>query len=158
MEAAELLVAIYNESPEWTFPVPQTLTHFVGGNTGSSAAAIDAVRQGGLQVRQGWITINEMLPNRPLGVFFWGEEMAERGHLDSRIQVNVSDLDTNKLFAFPSELAGAANAKCCGSELVEEALKAMAMAQPVPFSEYRGTFAAEWIYTDEVSANIIIKS
>lgn len=155
MNTNEILEAIYNESPEGTFPKPQTLTHFVGGNTGSSFADVELVKVTGLQVRQGWITINEMLPNRPLGIFFWGEEMAERGHLDSRIQVAVANIDTSKLFAFPSELAQAANAKCCGAELIGEAIEAMALAQPVAYSEYRGTFAAEWIYADEVPASII---
>ncbi len=154
MNTNELLEAIYNESPIGTFPTPKTLTHFVGGNIGSSAADVEAVKATGLQVRQGWSTINEMLPNRPMGVFFWGEEMAERGHLDSRIQVSVSDLDANQLYAFPSELAYAANQKCCGAELVEAAIEVMALAMPVPYSNYRGTFAAEWIYTSEVPANI----
>lgn len=155
MNTNEILEAIYNESPKGTFPTPQTLTHFVGGNIGSSAADVEAVRETGLQVRPGWITINEMLPNRPLGVFFWGEEMAERGHMDSRIQVAVADIDTDHLFAFPTELAHAANQKCCGAELVQEAIEVMALAKPVPYIEYRGTFAAEWIYTDEVPASII---
>ncbi|MFZ1769140.1 MAG: hypothetical protein WAU00_08085 [Caldilinea sp.] len=155
MNANELLEAIYSESAKGTFPKPKTLTHFVGGNTGSSLAEVEAVRSGGLQVRQGWTSINEMLPNRPLGVFFWGEEMAEHGHLDSRIQVSVTDLDTDKLFAFPSELAQAADAKCCGRELIAEAIEVMALAQPVPYSEYLGTFAAEWIYTEEVPSTII---
>ncbi len=155
MNTNEILEAIYNESPEGTFPKPQTLTHFVGGNTGSSFADVELVKVTGLQVRQGWITINEMLPNRPLGIFFWGEEMAKRGHIDSRIQVAVADIDTDKLFAFPTELAYAANQKCCGAELVDKAIEVMALAKAVPYSEYRGTFAAEWIYTAEVPASII---
>jgi hypothetical protein len=43
----------------------------------------------------------------------------------------------------------------CGYELVAGAYEFMAQAQAVPFSQFSGQFAAEWIYTSDVAADII---
>lgn len=156
MTANEILSIVYNDSESGTFPKPQTLFHFVGGNYGNDTDSVENVRSSGLQSAfGGWTDVSELLPNRPQGVFFWGEEMANHGSLSVRVQIEVADLDTSKLFAFPSELAVAADRMICGYELVEGVAEAMKLAQPVAYADYDGTFAAEWIYTEDIEASKI---
>jgi hypothetical protein len=106
-----------------------------------------------------WEDINEILPLRPKGNFFWGPEMSQ----GCRISVKVSELDPAKLFVFPSVLAQKADElvvvfqyrdRRSQEELEEmEALKrVLQKCQAVPFSEYHGQFAPEYIYTEDIPA------
>lgn len=146
---ASIFEMVYKSAPVGTFPKPRVLTHFVGGNWGPSSEdrhVPEAVAEEGLMPRNRWKGINERIPNRPEGIFFWGEEMADRGFKPARVQVNVSELDTDKLWAFPVDFAYAADQIEAGQQGVEGLQDALAAAQPVPYADYDGSFAAEWIY------------
>jgi hypothetical protein len=78
--------------------------------------------------------------------------------LSHKVIVKIEDLDTNKLYAYPSILADAAamiKAELVDAEQAEIARELMAEIEAVPYAEYDGSFAAEWIYTEDVAADII---
>ncbi len=109
-----------------------------------------------------WSDINEILPLRPQGNFFWGEEMS--GHCQMNVQ--VKDLDISKLFAFPSALAIEADELVVtfmhkdrhSQAAIEEAIemkKALQECEAIPYSQYTGQFAAEWIYIEDIPAELL---
>lgn len=99
-----------------------------------------------------WADINEIIPNRPVGIFFWGEDN-ERAIRLADIVVDTDDIDTGKLFGFPAAYASAANAYVSGAELVEGALELLANAQPVSFRDWDGTTLMEWVYVGDIPAD-----
>ncbi len=136
-------------------PVPTVLFHHIGGGH-VAADAVEAVAAEGLKSLNRWSDINEFLPLRPQGVFFWGPENAGLPGFD-RVTVQVADLDTSKLWAFPAEWANIANdVVICGRGLYGEAMiEAMAKAEAVPFAEYDGSFAAEYVYEGDIPAALL---
>lgn len=109
-----------------------------------------------------WNDINGILPLRPQGNFFWGEEMS--GHC--QLQVRVADLDSSKLFAFPSALAIEADELVVtfmykdrrSKEAIKEAemiKEVLQKCEAIPYSEYKGQFAAEWIYTEDIPSELL---
>lgn len=139
------------------FEKPKTLVHYVGGLESPDFDAYDQVIETGLQVRKSnnW-PLDDLLINRPHGIFFFGEEMDKP--LSHKITVDVSDIDTDKLYAYPSILADAAvliKAGRADEELAKIVKEIMAETEATPYDEYDGSFAAEWIYTEDISAEII---
>lgn len=118
---------------------------------------LDILRFYGLQIHNSnnW-PLDDLLTNRPHGIFFFGDEMDRP--LSHKVIVKIEDLDTNKLYAYPSILADAAamiKAELVDAEQAEIARELMAEIEAVPYAEYDGSFAAEWIYTEDVAADII---
>lgn len=110
------------------------------------------VRVEGLKA-QNRFELESYLPHRPGGVYFWNA-----AEMPGDVEVEVASLDTSRLYAFPSMLAMAANhAGVYGAERIEAAvLEVAAEFEPVPYAEYDGSFAAEWIYaTDCVSPELL---
>lgn len=136
-------------------PIPTVLYHHIGGGY-VAADAVEAVAAGGLKALGRWSDINEFLPLRPQGVFFWGPENAGYPGFE-RVAVQVADLDVSKLWAFPAEWATIANDMAiCGRDIYGEAMiEAMAMAMAIPFAEYDGSFAAEYIYQGDIPAALL---
>lgn len=142
---------IYNGSPG-RFQKPQYLYH-------------ENMVQGDMLANYSqWDDINEFIPLRPQGNFFWGEEMAEPKHC--QIKVFVNNLDTDFLYAFPSALAQEADELVVMFRNIErkspeareelEAMRdALACCQPVPYDKYEGQFAAEWIYSQDIPFEFI---
>lgn len=134
------------------------LVHFVGGDTPDYDALKNIKNGTGLIVNKSnnWERINSQIPNRPRGIFFWGED--DPRMLSNRIEVAISDLDTNKLFAFPASLADAvaqANAGIYQGKIAKAILALAAEFEAVPYAEFNGEFAPEWIYTDDISTDLI---
>jgi hypothetical protein len=131
------------------------LYHHINGTENADSDTVANVLTNGLQANHGgWADINELLPNRPKGIFFWDDD--NKGiALSDRIVVDTADLDTDHLYAFSAEAAQVADLALSGYELLPGAYEFMAQAQAIPFSQFNGQFAAEWIYTDDVSAKII---
>ncbi len=132
------------------------LYHFIGGTEVVSEEIVSEVLREGLKANfGGWTDIDRLLPHRPKGIFFWGEdnEKAARLELSNRVVVLSEDLDTSKLWAFPAEASEVANLAICGYELVPEAYEFMAEAKPLPFSEWLETqpWPAEFIYEGDIS-------
>lgn len=111
-----------------------------------------------------WDDINEFIPLRPQGNFFWGEEMATPKRC--QMKVSLANLDLNALYAFPSALAQEADELVIAFRYIEkkslevkeelEAIRdALASCQPVSYHEYKGQFAAEWIYTQDIPAEFL---
>jgi hypothetical protein len=152
IEAKAILDRIYHTG---NYEKPRVLTHYVGGEKVPPESTVQNVRRGGLQSSHGgWRDVSRFVPNRPEGIFFWGEEMSERPGFN-RVQVNVSDLDIDYLYAFPAELSGAANHAATGKRMIPGAIEAMEAAEAIPFSEYDGQFAAEFIYTKDIPADVL---
>lgn len=151
----DIIRAVYEDSPQGTFSKPDVLYHFVGGSGGTNLSAFEFVKENGMEVREGWSDINELIPNRPKGIFFWGPEMKNNGNQGVRIEVDINKIDTNKLWAFPSELAQVADGMASGHEYVSGMREALQMAKPIPYAKYTGRFAPEWIYTDNIDSNQI---
>jgi len=133
------------------------LYHYINGNEIADDATIAQVLENGLQANRGkWTDIDELLPSRPKGIFFWGEDNIKVRTSDL-VSLDTSDLDTDKLYAFPAEAAQVADMAICGYELVPAAYDFMAEARAVPFSEFKGQFAAEWIYTSDIPGSVLSK-
>lgn len=151
--ANEILEKIYNGETNKEAAAPEYIYHYIGG-TYFDDDKIDIIKEHGFESKNNpnrWAELNEFIPNRPIGVFFWGPEMEDIKADIWHLRVPVSKLDTDKLFAFPSALAMAADAAAMGKELVNGAVEAMKLAHAVPYAEYGGEFAAEWIYTGDIS-------
>jgi hypothetical protein len=151
MNSAKILEKIYNANA--SMPIPDYLYHEILVDSSRLEAIEELIKSDGFKLSNNpnrWTDINEVIPNRPKGLFFWGPEQP-RG----RIRVRVADLDTSKLWAFPAELANAANQAVVGYEMIDGALDAMQEAKAVPFAKYDGSFAAEWIYTGDIAPEII---
>jgi len=138
------------------------LYHHINGSWAANESTVKNILKDGLQANRGqWVRINELLPQRPQGIFFWGRDNIERdiefGITADLVSVDSDDLDTSKLWAFPADAAYAANLATEGQELIPEAYDFMAQAKPVPFSEFQNQFAAEWIYTENIPGSIISK-
>jgi hypothetical protein len=140
------------------FEKPQYLVHYVGGLYYPNHDAYDQVVESGLQADRGSYDLNL---NRPSGIFFFGEEMDEP--LSHKVTVQVANLDTDKLYAFPSMLADAVARLEEGEstfvnqpEEWKQALMELAEEiEAVAYADYDGSFAAEWIYTEDIDAELI---
>jgi hypothetical protein len=137
---------------------PKYLVHYVGGLNKPDYDAYEEVIENGMQVDRGRWKIDRL--NRPSGIFFFGEEMDHP--LSHKVTVRVSDLDTGKLFAFPAMLADAVIRLVVDGTFAnqpeewKEALMELAEEiEAVPYDEYDGSFGAEWIYTDDIGAELI---
>ena len=134
------------------------LVHFVGGDSPDYEALEEIKGGAGLLVEKGnnWERINDQIPNRPRGIFFWGED--DPRMLSNRLEIAIADLDTDKLYAFPAALADAVaqvNAGIYKGEIAEAILAVAAEFEAVPYAEFAGEFAAEWIYTEDVAVDFI---
>lgn len=113
------------------------------------------IQSNGLQIENNpsdWADIDAILPNRPHGTFFWGENNKPATWT---LRIRIEALDTSKLFAFPAALAHAAWEMTQGAELIDGAVGALAQAHAVPFAEYNGEFPAEFIYTGDIPSDLI---
>lgn len=129
---------------------PTFLVHNIGGVWADSEVT-ENVKTNGLQANHSdWSDVSEFIPNRPQGNFFWGEDKAQPGN-GNQIRVEIEDLDTSKLWAFPSMAAFAADELVKGSEGIDGLAEALKEIQPVKYEDYSGEFHAEWIYTADVA-------
>lgn len=137
----------YDWQREGFYPLPSFLVHAIDYRTGVED---ETIQREGLIPQNNW-DLSDIIPLRPSGVFLWGEEMEARSIW--HIKIRIEDIDTSKLFAFPSVLAcAAAEAYAYDPEDIEELKDAPA----IPYAEYRGTFAAEWIYTGAIAPEKLI--
>lgn len=143
----EMLAKIYKNGDGYSRP--STLFHTINGE--------NKISELGLLVSfSSWSDIDEILPLRPKGNFFWGEEMSR----NATLSVSVSDLDTARLWAFPAIAASTADEVASGFFNDDPESKALlievfSQVHPVSWADYDGSFAAEWIYTADVPANLI---
>jgi hypothetical protein len=104
------------------------------------------VQAEGLKPEDHSSSLHSLLVQRPQGVRFWA-----KGDKPGDVEVAVSDLDTLKLWAYPRLLVELAERIIVyGDEPDPALLEVMATFQPLPYEAYDGSFAAEWVYTDEV--------
>ena len=146
---AEIKSRIYNTDYE----KPEFLVHYVGGYNTPDWEALDKIKAEGLKANYGGWALEGIIPNRPCGIFFFGEEMDHP--LAHKVTARVADLDTDKLFAFPAALADAAAMIAEGhiDESVAEydaLTEIMSATKAVNYADYDGSFAAEWIYTGNI--------
>jgi hypothetical protein len=152
----ELKSRIYSTNS--AFERPETLIHYVGGYNTPDHDAVESIKATGLQANHGGWELDHLMPHRPAGIFLFGAEMDSP--LSHKITVQVADLDTNKLYAYPSALADAM-AMIAEGRIDEKSpeyaalIEIAAETEPVRYDEYSGEFAAEWIYTDDIDAEII---
>jgi len=143
------LEAIYTERN--TFPRPKTLLHFTHN---------EDLAHSGMSPISGWNEIDEMT-SRPIGIYFWNAAQEKDVFCSGihKIIVEVSNLDTDKLFAYPVAISDATEqlAGATDEEITEYSglLAEMKKVKAVPFSDYDGSFFAEWIYTGDIEAAII---
>lgn len=125
------------------------LYHSLGSNYNK---AIKGIEVDGLllsnAVKFAWTSVNAFVPNRPVGTFFWGEDL-KKGAQD--IVVDTDDIDTSLLFGFPCEYAWAANQAAAGQQLTEKGQELLRNAKGIPFSEWDGVREVEWIYTGDIA-------
>jgi hypothetical protein len=96
-------------------------------------------------------SLASLLVQRPEGIRFWA-----KGDKPGDVEVAVTDLDISKLWAYPRLLVELAERITVhGDELDPAMVEVMAAFQPVPYAEYDGSFAAQWIYTDEIPAQFL---
>ena len=117
------------------------LVHFVGGDSPDYEALQEIEMGAGLVVSESnnWERINAQIPNRPRGIFFWGED--DPRMLSNRLEIAIADLDTDKLFAFPAALADAVaqvNAGIYRGEIAEAILAVAAELRQSPTRTSRG--------------------
>ncbi len=90
--------------------------------------------------------------NRPQGIYFWDQPISKEVH----IEVKVNRLNPNKLYAFPHPIADnilKIDEKYIASNEFWNRLKEIAIA--IPFKEYQGQFQSEYIYTDNIPAQVL---
>lgn len=125
------------------------LYHSLGSNYNR---AIKGIEVDGLllsnAVKFAWADVNEFVPNRPVGTFFWGEDL-KKGAQD--IMVDTKDINTGLLFGFPTQYAWAANQAAAGQKLTEKGRDLLINAEGIPFCEWDGETEVEWIYTGDIS-------
>lgn len=143
----EMLTKIYKNGNGYS--QPSTLFHVINGESNVSEVGL-------LAGFASWSAIDKILPLRPKGSFFWGEEMSR----NATLSVNVADLDTTRLWAFPAIAASTADQVAAGFYNDDPESKALlvevfAQVHPVSWADYDGSFAAEWIYTADIPANLI---
>lgn len=113
----------------------------------------DDIRSHGMSVADAishrWADIDNVVPNRPRGIFFWGEDLAHPGW---DLVVDTDGLDTTLLFGFPAEYAEIANeVASIGPHILRPgALEVLASAQPIAFADWDGVLPVEWIYTGDI--------
>jgi len=136
---------------------PKILYHEVMGGAAVTESDIMRVVENGLQADySNWEAIDELVPKRPQGNFFWGEEF-KRKESPFIVSVKIGDLDTSKLFAFPRQAAFIAYEIINGYESNYEigCREALKQIEAIPYDEYRCEFSAEWIYTENIPPSII---
>ena len=123
-----------------------------------SEELISKIRTNGISVDEEishrWADIDEVIPNRPHGIFFWGEDLKHAGY---DIIVDTADIDTSKLFGFSAEYAEVANqVSSLGTKILRPgALEILANAQPIRFEDWDGKLPVEWIYTGDIPAEAV---
>ena len=153
MTKQEIIRMIKNSKDQATGK-PSFLVHNIGGSY-SDPEVVLAVKANGLQADYGdWSDVSQFIPNRPQGNFFWGEDKAQDDN-GNQIRVEVADLDTSKLWAFPSMAAFAADELAKGNEGVEGLQEALLEIEPVNYEDYTGQFHAEWIYEGDIEAGLL---
>lgn len=154
MTVKEIVEYIMNSKDEHTSK-PTFLIHNVGGGHVAAPEIVEKVLADGLSANYGdWESNSKFVPNRPKGNFLWGEEKFLPESY-SQVKVDVRELDTTKLWAFPSMAAWLADELAKGVEVVNGAVEALEQIHPVPYDDYNGEFHAEWIYTDDISPKIL---
>jgi len=152
-EKIEMMVDTINN--QGTSEKPEVLSHYVGGGNLDMAAYENVIKNGLQADHSDWSDVSDFVPNRPKGNFFWGEENVIG--TTGLVQVNVSDLDTSKLWAFPALAAKVADMCATGRDVIDGAEEALKRINPVSFEDFDGSFAAEWIYTENIDA-VLLKS
>ena len=154
MTKQEIISLIMNSSSDEDTSKPSFLVHDIGGVYPDQKMVKD-VKANGLQADfSDWSDVSRFIPKRPKGNFFWGEDKAQPDN-GNQVRVEVSDLDTSKLWAFPSMAAFAADEMSKGIEGVEGLLEALLEIGPISYEDYDGQFHAEWIYTGSVDARLL---
>ena len=153
-EIKQIIEMMMTSKDEDTKNKPTFLVHNINNGFFDPYQVRD-VRTNGLQADYGdWEGISELIPNRPKGNFFWGEDKVQTEN-ENQVRVEVSDLDTSKLWAFPSVAADAADQLASGHALIGGTAEALLEIEPVNYDDYAGQFHAEWIYTDDIAANLL---
>lgn len=143
------LETIYKEKN--TFPKPETLIHFTHN---------EGLKHMGMVPASNWSSLDEFI-NRPSGIFFWNAEQEKDVFCSGihKVFVDISDLDTSKLFAYPVAVADIAERFTAATEDQKfhfaGLLAEMKQVKAVSFNDYDGSFFAEWIYTGDIEADII---
>ncbi|GAB6100225.1 hypothetical protein JCM16358_21040 [Halanaerocella petrolearia] len=151
------LKKLYQQEPKTEF-IPDRLYHYVRENKESLIKeAITKIKKDGLKVAhpRDTTSIIDDKTQRPTGIYFWGQPIKEEVH----IEIDVVDLELDQLYAFPHQIADTIlkiNQDNVTSSFWSQLKK---IATPLPFTEYQGQFRAEFIYTSDISPDLIkIKS
>ncbi|AGB41829.1 hypothetical protein Halha_1918 [Halobacteroides halobius DSM 5150] len=145
---------LYQQPPNPNI-IPNKLYHYVRENQRKLIEeAINKIKKDGLKVAnpRDTTSIIDDKTQRPAGIYFWGQPIKDEIH----IEVEIDDLNLNQLYAFPHQIADTI-LKINQNYILPNNFwaKLKKIAQPIPFSEYKGQFRAEFIYTVDISPELL---
>lgn len=141
----------YNKLEEGTYSKPTQLLHF-------TSDLQSLLKNGFSGSFEGWTDINQILTARPKGAFFFSADQEKCFSMGAyEVLVNVSDLDTSKLFAFPAVFSETAERIVIeGKSIIDaDVLHSLSNAPAINYEDYKGTFVAEWIYCGDIPGHLI---
>lgn len=132
------------------YSIPHKLYHYFPKNAKQIPKELQKVKQNGLHnssSRPDTSFIDNKI-NRPPGNYFWGTEIKPEVNLE----VNISDLNLKHLYAFPHQIADKIlNWRNNYQVPAQFWTNLDKLTKAVPFSDYKGQFKAEFIYTLPIS-------
>jgi len=152
-----------------TSEAPIRFNHWIGNAHRQSQEKNEWVKENGLQPRKTrYSEIQELLPFRPeTGIYFWAEGQHPKNFKNNQkermITVSVDKMDTSKLFAFPAQATSLAEeiafmtteTRMAMAEKIKEYGEALSHVKAVSYEDYNGEFLAEWIYTGEITPEMM---
>ncbi len=126
--------------------IPHQLYHYFPKNAKQLPEELEKISQKGLRTsssRPDTSFIDNKI-NRPSGNYFWGSEIKQEVNL----KINVSDLNLKHLYAFPHQIADKILNWRTNYQVPSQFWANLNnLTKAVPFSDYKGQFKAEFIYT-----------
>ncbi|TDX51096.1 hypothetical protein [Orenia marismortui] len=147
--------SLYYQVPKPEF-IPNRLYHFIRENNPKLIEeAIKTIKKEGLKNAKNPRNTTSFIDKkvqRPLGIYFWGQEIKEEAH----IEVDINKLNLKQLYAFPHFIADTILDIDQNYQVPDEfwhKIKKIAVA--IPFTEYLGQFQAEYIYTANIPTKLL---